>query len=93
MPRSTLETVDAKINAIRTKALGHEHAQCPTCCKPAAAPFRQQDGNGKIIAGCIDAFHGPALCGGGSTSNSAQWHMRPSAVTMRRQTLAQLRIL
>lgn len=91
MARSTIETVDVKINAIRTKALGHEHTQCPTCTRPAEAPFRAHDATGTIVAGCIDAFHGPSLAG--VASASTHWHLRPQAVAMRRATLAHLRAL
>ena len=95
MKRNTIETVDVKINAIRDaarKALGGPARDtCPSCTHGAHAPYRRQDASGKIVEGCIDAFHGPAFAG--ALTESSAWHMRPEAIEWRKKTLADLRAL
>jgi hypothetical protein len=44
--------------------------RCPTCGRPPANPFRiRSSRDGRIIAGCVDAFHGGHLDG-----DSLAWH-------------------
>ncbi len=74
----------AKINAIRNAALGEAHTRCPTCGHGASAPYRRVS-EGKIVEGCIDAFHAEALYG-----ESLRWHTRPAAQKLRQGTLALL---
>lgn len=80
-----------KINAIREKALrslkAQPHSVCPTCGKPAAAPFRRHDVEGRVVEGCVDAHHHGHLV---TPSSSADWYYRPTAVEIRRTELRAL---
>ena len=58
-------------------------ATCNTCCRPADHPFRQYDGYGKVINGCVDAFHSGAIV---TPSESAWWHGRKEAQKIRRDS-------
>lgn len=58
---------------------------CPTCCRPAAAPFRVYDARGKVLSGCVDHFHTGHLV---TPSESAMWHARPEAKRLRAQQRA-----
>lgn len=53
---------------------------CPTCCRPAGAPFRVFDDRGRVVSGCVDHFHGGHLV---TPSASAGWHGRPEARKIR----------
>ncbi len=79
------ERTSAKITAIRTKA-GNPGVKCPICTREAAAPARRRDANGRIVEGCVDAFHTGALYG-----ESRAWHDRPGAVKLRAAELAWLK--
>ena len=78
-----------KINAIRSAArakLGiQESGKCPTCCRDHFSPHRVYDTRGKVVEGCVDACHTGQLYG-----ESAFWHARPAAVSIRRETLKSL---
>ncbi len=74
----------AKINAIRAAA-GNPMVQCPTCTHAALAPYIRSVG-GKVVEGCIDAFHNAASIGPAARA----WHDRPEAREIRRNTLAAL---
>jgi hypothetical protein len=54
---------------------------CPTCTRPASAPYRVYDDRGRVINGCVDAHHDGALV---TPSESARWHARPEARIIRR---------
>jgi hypothetical protein len=60
---------------------------CPTCGKGAYNPFRLHGTDGKIVAGCIDAFHDGKLV---PISTSAEWHNRKQAKEMRAESLKRL---
>jgi hypothetical protein len=51
---------------------------CPTCGKPAAAPYRRVVA-GEIVEGCVDAHHSL----GRLTGKSAAWHARTEAIAVR----------
>lgn len=53
---------------------------CPTCTRAAGSPFRVFNARGKVTAGCIDHFHTGHIV---TPSESAAWHSRPIAKTMR----------
>lgn len=55
-------------------------ATCPTCGRPSAAPYRETDAHGKVLAGCVDEFHTGHLV---TPSASAAWHARPDARRIR----------
>jgi hypothetical protein len=84
-------TVSEKINAVRASALAAlgaaPHNHCPTCTRSAGAPFRTYDARGKVVRGCVDAFHTGHLV---TPSESARWHHRPEAEAIRRADLASL---
>lgn len=84
---SAVELVDVKINEIRRNA-GNPMVQCPTCCRAASLPYRRHDEGGRIVEGCIDAFHGPSLV---PTTSSYEWHMKPVAKALRLAELNQLK--
>jgi hypothetical protein len=81
-----------KILKIRNAALASLGAapsdRCPTCSRPAGAPFRSYDDRGHVVHGCVDAFHTGHLV---TPSASAAWHHRPEAVALRRAELARIR--
>ena len=52
--RSTVETIDEKINAIR-RAAGNPGLRCPTCGRSEHDPYRRVVG-GKFVEGCVDSF-------------------------------------
>ena len=86
MAYKTHETVSAKINTIRAKALGvtleallDEHT-CPTCVRPAAAPYRRRSA-GSVSEGCVDAHH---------QGHADAWHSRKQAYALRAAELASL---
>lgn len=54
---------------------------CPTCTKPANAPWRVYSENGHVVHGCVDAYHNGHLV---VPSESATWHNRPAAKALRR---------
>ncbi len=80
----------AKTNAIRAAArarLGVEPMHlCPTCVRTAGDAHCRKDARGKVIEGCIDAFHS----GHHSDPERARWFMRPEAQALRAATLASL---
>lgn len=86
------EQVSAKINEIREAtraALGLGPLKtCPVCCQRADAPFRRHDQSGRIIHGCVDAFHTGHLV---TLSSSSAWHNSTGAQEIRRQELARLK--
>lgn len=88
-------TLDSKINAIRNAARASLGAPlmdtCPTCTRAAHSPFRDYNESGKIVYGCVDAFHGPALVG--VASEPARRHGRAESVTLREATLKRLQSL
>ena len=53
---------------------------CPTCTRPSGSPFRVHDSHGKVVNGCVDAFHDDRLV---KPSASAFWHARPEARKIR----------
>lgn len=77
---TTKEPASRDILSIRANA-GNSCEVCPTCTKPASAPFRTTDNDGTVISGCIDAAHTPHL--EGLQSQSAAWHFRPVAIDFR----------
>ncbi len=59
-----------------------ETKTCGTCTRPVGQPWRSHDpATGKIIHGCVDKCHTPALRG--IISESARWHFRPEAKRIR----------
>jgi hypothetical protein len=54
---------------------------CPTCGRASSNPFRSYDAKGRIVNGCVDAFHSEHLV---VPSESAFWHARPQAKLARR---------
>jgi hypothetical protein len=82
------DRVSATINAIRRDA-GNPMEECPSCCRAATAPYRRIV-RGKIVEGCIDAFHHGHLP---ATTNTAAWHNRQIARKLRAETLATLRAI
>jgi len=61
--------------------------KCPTCCREAHSPHRRHDTSGKIVEGCVDAFHTGHLV---PLSGSAMWHNRPAAKQIRKNLSAML---
>lgn len=86
-------TTDEQINTIRIKALASLGAEprtkCPTCGRAAGSPFRIYNDRGKVVHGCIDAFHSGHLMLG----ESRCWHNRPEAKALRRTVLVSLKAL
>ncbi len=74
---------DLAVSKIRSAAGNPGHV-CPTCGKPAHAPYRRVL-NGKISEGCVDPFHTGRLSGA-----DLAWHMRPCAVQLRISILRSL---
>lgn len=60
-----------------------ETVTCAHCCCPAGKPFRRVF-NGKIIEGCISAFHTGHIHP--SNEASLAWHNRESAQAWRRKS-------
>lgn len=58
---------------------------CPTCTRRACDPFRRYDKTGRVLYGCVDAFHTGHLV---TPSESARWHNRPQAKKIRAGLLA-----
>lgn len=85
------DTTSEKILSIRTKALAALGAapsdRCPTCGRLAGAPFRSYDDRGRVVHGCVDAFHTGHLV---TPSESVRWHGRPEAKEIRRAELTSL---
>lgn len=95
IPAKQQAATAAKINAIRANARGItvealRALPCPTCCRPAAMPYRRIV-DGKITEGCVDAHHHVSetvySCG------SSEWHTRPAAAELRRAELKHLEAL
>ncbi len=79
---TTRDAVSAKILSIRTNA-GNPGVSCPTCGRNASGPYRRWDqATGRVVEGCVDAFHTGKLYG-----ESEAWHSRKVAVAIRRETL------
>lgn len=79
-----------KINAIRAAARGVSlealaDEPCPTCCRPAAAPYRRIV-DGRIVEGCCDAHHSL----GSLYGESLAWHARRESREIRRVALRSL---
>ena len=79
------KVVSERITAIRT-VLGNPLTQCPTCCCEASNPYRRIV-RGRIIVGCVDAFH-TTVCRFNTTT--ASWHNRSVACAIRERTLRDL---
>lgn len=56
------------------------YATCNICGRSADNPTRVYDARGKVIQGCVDAFHTGHLV---TPSESAHWHNRPAAKKIR----------
>jgi len=82
-----LEPASRKILALRLAA-GNDCETCPTCARPANAPYRRIV-DGRIVEGCIDAAHTVACLVGGTR----EWHYRKAAVAHRRTVAASLEAL
>lgn len=81
-----MKKVEEKINTIRKNA-GNPMVRCPICLGSEWAPYIRIV-NGKIVEGCIDAFHLKAgSCGPG---NYADWYWRPIARKLRRNELKRI---
>lgn len=61
---------------------------CNTCGRFAASPYRRWDAYGSVTEGCVDDFHSGHLV---TPSESARWHYRMEAKTIRRQRSNALR--
>lgn len=59
-------------------------ARCNTCGQPAGAPFRRHDPRGKVLYGCIDAFHNGHLV---PCSESSFFHNQKPAQKARKLKL------
>jgi hypothetical protein len=55
---------------------------CPICTRPAYSPYRVYDERGRVVLGCVAAFHDDALRG--IVGESSRWHFRPAAKAIRR---------
>lgn len=80
--------ISTAINALRHEAsfdLPLGPRVCPTCFRPAHSPARRRV-NGRIVEGCVDAFHHD----GGLVGNDLAWHSRPYAQQLRARTLASM---
>lgn len=53
---------------------------CPSCSKSASSPWRVYSENGKVLQGCVDAFHTGHIV---TPSESNYWHNRPEAKKIR----------
>lgn len=67
-----------QINAIRA-ANGNPGTHCPTCARPAHDPRTRYVG-GRIVEGCVDAFHYGHV---GTANNVAAWYYSPDAREIR----------
>lgn len=63
---------------------------CTFCNKPAGAPFRTWDKNGKIVHGCVADFHTGHLP---ELSETNRWHLRKEAKEIRRKNAKHLKSL
>lgn len=79
------QNVSAMIVAIRESA-GNPGITCPICVRIASAPYRRRNAAGRIVEGCVDAFHTGRLV----TQADSAWHDRPDAREMRVTTLKSL---
>jgi len=59
------------------------HTECPICCKPANNPWRVYDSNGRVLLGCVSAFHNDHLV---PISESNRWHNCKEAKQLRRKS-------
>ena len=91
-----MQTTDPTSNAIlaiRAK-YGNACTTCPTCTRPANAPYRRTTpGSDSIVEGCIDAAHTPFLApveGAQEQAPDVAWHWRKSAKRHRAALLALL---
>ena len=64
--------------------------QCPTCTRGKYNPYRRFDARGKVIAGCVDDFHGEHLT---PISADSAWHNRKEAKAIRKRERDHLRTL
>lgn len=97
VPDAQQATTSRKIEAIRIAALaslGSERCgdSCPTCTRRACDPYRRHDARGNVVEGCIDAYHHEAMDRHYSCA-SRNWHFRPVAHALRKDTLAHLESL
>lgn len=87
-----VDRVSEQIMKIRNQALqelgAKAHTKCPTCGRQASSPFRNHHANGKVMLGCVDAFHTGHLV---TPSESSRWHNSPQAKDIRRNELATLK--
>ena len=63
-----------------TKTKTSQCQACNTCTHSASSPYRVTDDAGRVIQGCIDAFHTGHLVPG---SESERWHNRKEAMALR----------
>ena len=56
-------------------------ATCPICTRAAASPWRVYDAHGKVVQGCVSAFHTGHLT---PLSESNRWHNSAAAKKIRR---------
>jgi len=56
---------------------------CSTCGRPVGAPYRRYGPSGRVLEGCVDAFHSGNLL---RDSKSAKFHARQEARAIRGET-------
>jgi hypothetical protein len=88
-----MRDVSKRINQARASARGITvealtALPCPTCTRPAGAPYRRHDARGIVVEGCVDAHHTAWLV---RPSESARWHDREAARGIRAAHLASIR--
>jgi hypothetical protein len=62
-------------------------AECATCGRAVSSPFRVYDSRGKVTLGCVAPDHEGHLI---PATESARWHNRAEAHTIRRELLRML---
>ena len=58
-------------------------AFCTTCGRAAGNPSRVYDSDGRVLSGCVDAFHTGHLPG---LSETLHWHNRSEAKRIRQRS-------
>lgn len=82
-----IEEISQKILDIRGKYADSKDMICVVCGKFADNPFRLYVGE-TLTGGCVDACHTPHFAD--IESESAKWHFRPEAVSVRQNELDRL---